>query len=147
MEITIMSRADAEAYSRVQLDHKVAIISINSVEDDRKTYLSSNENIIDVLHLEFDDYNFKSPTLMTINDAKQRVFPAASPLQLERMRVLRLNTNDLKCIAFGTDGFTDKYLRPHTSGFDGYGLHEVFKINNDEEFEELVKNKHSILYC
>lgn len=71
MKITIMSRADAEAYSRVQLDHKVAIISINSVEDDRKNYLSANENIIDVLHLEFDDYDFKSPTSMTINDANE----------------------------------------------------------------------------
>lgn len=76
------------------------------------------------------------------NDAKQRVFPAASPLQLERMRVLRLNVKDLKCIAFGTDGFTDAYLRPHTSGFDGYGLNEIFKINNNEELEELIKSKH-----
>lgn len=89
-------------------------------------------------------YEDETPILLSYpdNDAKQRVFPAASPLQLERMRVLRLNTKDLKCIAFGTDGFTDAHLRPQTCGFDGYGLHEVFKITNNEELEEFIKNKH-----
>ena len=112
-----------------------------SVYDDIATIIHAGDGAVFAAPEVYED---ETPLLISYpdNDAKQRVFPAASPLQLERMRVLRLNTNDLKCIAFGTDGFTDKYLRPHTSGFDGYGLHEVFKINNDEEFEELVKNKH-----
>lgn len=76
------------------------------------------------------------------NDAEQKVFPAASPTQIERMRVIRLKASDIKCLAFGTDGFTDAYLRPHTSGFDGYGLNEVFKANNNDELEELIKRKH-----
>ncbi len=76
------------------------------------------------------------------NDAEQKVFPAASPSQLERMRVIRLKASDIKCLAFGTDGFTDAYLRPRTSGFDGYGLNEVFKVNSNDELEELIKIKH-----
>lgn len=89
-------------------------------------------------------YEDETPLLVSYpdNDAKQRVFPAASPFQLERMRVIRLQTSDVKCIAFGSDGFTDAFLRPHTCGFDGYGLHEVFKINNNDELEELIENKH-----
>lgn len=76
------------------------------------------------------------------NDSKQRVYPAASPRQLERMRVLRLNQGDIKCLAFGTDGFTDKYLRPATKGFDGYSLNNVFKIQNEEELNSLIENNH-----
>lgn len=76
------------------------------------------------------------------NDSKQRVYPAASPRQLERMRVLRLNQGDTKCLAFGTDGFTDKYLRPATKGFDGYSLNNVFKIQNEEELNSLIENNH-----
>lgn len=112
-----------------------------SVYDDIATIIHAGDGAVFAAPEVYED---ETPLLVSYpdNDAKQRVFPAASPLQLERMRVLRLNTNDLKCIAFGTDGFTDKYLRPHTCGFDGYGLHEVFKINNNEKLEELVKNKH-----
>lgn len=76
------------------------------------------------------------------NDSKQRVYPAASPRQLERMRVLRLHQGDIKCLAFGTDGFTDKYLRPATKGFDGYSLNNVFKIQNEEELNSLIENNH-----
>lgn len=76
------------------------------------------------------------------NDSEQKVFPAASPRQLERMRVIRLKTSDIKCLAFGTDGFTDAYLRPEKMGFDGYGLHELCKIATNEELENLIKRKH-----
>lgn len=76
------------------------------------------------------------------NDAEQKVFPAASPRQLERMRVIRLKTSDIKCLVFGTDGFTDAYLRPEKMGFDGYGLHELCKIETNEELENIVKRKH-----
>lgn len=76
------------------------------------------------------------------NDSKQRVYPAASPRQLERMRVLRLHQGDIKCLVFGTDGFTDKYLRPATKGFDGYSLNNVFKIQNKEELNSLIENNH-----
>lgn len=76
------------------------------------------------------------------NDAEQKVFPAASPRQFERMRVIRLKGSDIKCLAFGTDGFTDAYLRPEKMGFDGYGLHELCKIETNEELENLIKRKH-----
>lgn len=76
------------------------------------------------------------------NDSKQRVYPAASSRQLERMRVIRLHQGDVKCLVFGTDGFTDKYLRPATKGFDGYALNNVFKIQNGEELNSLIENSH-----
>lgn len=76
------------------------------------------------------------------NDAEQRVFPAASPRQIERMRVIRLKARDIKCLAFGTDGFTGRYIRPETMGFDGYSLNEVFKVNNEEELNSLIENNH-----
>lgn len=76
------------------------------------------------------------------NDAEQKVFPAASPHQLERMRVIRLKTGDIKCLAFGTDGFTNAYLKPERMGFDGYSLHELCKIETNEELENLIKRKH-----
>lgn len=69
MKITIMSREKVENYSQSLINHKVAIISISSVEDDRETYISNNENIVDVLYLKFDDHSFKSSTCMTNRDA------------------------------------------------------------------------------
>lgn len=76
------------------------------------------------------------------NDAEQRVFPAASPRQLERMRVIHLKTSDIKCLALGTDGFTDRYIRPETMGFDGYSLNAVFQLNSVEELASLIENNH-----
>lgn len=122
-------------------DDIASTLIVVSVYDDIATVIHAGDGGVFAAP---DVYQDEVPIIVSYpdNDAKQRVFPAASPFQLERMRVLRLNTRDLKCIAFGTDGFTDKYLRPHTCGFDGYGLHEIFEINNNEELEELIENKH-----
>lgn len=72
LKITVMSKEQAEAYSRQRLDHKVAIISINSF-DAPKAELSFNEYIVDVLYLTFDDYDFDSKTSMKPSDAYEIV--------------------------------------------------------------------------
>lgn len=122
-------------------DDLASTLIVVSVYDDIVTVLHAGDGAVFAAPEVYED---ETPILVSYpdNDAKQRVFPAASPLQLERMRVIRIHTSDVKCIAFGSDGFTDPYLRPHTSGFDGYGLHAVFKINNNDELEELIENKH-----
>lgn len=122
-------------------DDIASTLIVVSVYDDIATVIHAGDGAVFAAP---DVYQNEVPLILSYpdNDAKLRVFPAASPLQLERMRVLRLNTKDLKCIAFGTDGFTDKYLRPHTSGFNAYGLYEIFEIDNNDELEDVIKNKH-----
>lgn len=75
------------------------------------------------------------------NDAYGRVYHCGSELQLERMRVIRIRESDFKGIAFGSDGFTDAFIKPMQNGFDGVGLSDVFTLKSNEELQELINQK------
>lgn len=69
MKISVMSREGIEQFSE-EISKKTAIISIRSF-DSREAILSENENIVDILRLCFDDYDFKSETSMTKQDGEE----------------------------------------------------------------------------
>lgn len=76
------------------------------------------------------------------NDSSYRVYPAAAPQQLTRMRVMRVKASDIKALALGSDGFTDSYIKPCQCGFDGISLNEVWALQSNEELKKLVKRRH-----
>lgn len=76
------------------------------------------------------------------NDSLNRVFQAAAPQQITRMRVMRVKASDIKALALGSDGFTDSYIKPYQFGFDGISLNEVWALQSNEELKKLVKRRH-----
>lgn len=110
-----------------------------------------NQNTITIVHAGdgaiFAESNTKvitSPLILSYPDDNERgqVYHASHKETKRRMRVLRINRNDLNSIILGTDGFTNIYLNSEYQGYDSDSLMEVFKCNTDKELYNLINNVH-----
>ena len=86
--------------------------------------------------------NFATILSYPDNDSDGSVYSAGNSDQVNRMRVIRLKTDDYNSLMLCTDGFSEAYLVPSFQAYNVDSITKAFEAKSNEELQRLVYREH-----